>query len=180
MRSRPGAQHQSAECSIASCVVLLPWSRRRRGLSRKELQASGSRAHGRKYADCLHGCRFAESLVDCWRVPNAPFDQQVAHVTYDSTLSSTPACDSTLSSKIFVGMMRMDVSSIQAPLHMRGATERGEDSTLSIHRNQSSGGGQKPRRRSAEREGSHSSNDGNPLVDGRLTVRRMRRVVGTC
>ena len=124
MRSRPGAQHQSAECSIASCVVLLPWSRRRRGLSRKELQASGSRAHGRKYADCLHGCRFAESLVDCWRVPNAPFDQQVAHVAYDSTLSSTPACDSTLSSKIFVGAMRMDVSSIQAPLRMRVATEK--------------------------------------------------------
>jgi hypothetical protein len=23
MRSRPGAQHQSAECSIASCVVLV-------------------------------------------------------------------------------------------------------------------------------------------------------------
>jgi len=69
-----------------------------------------------------------------------------------------------------VGAMRMDVSS------MRGATESGEDSTLSIHRSQSAGGGQKPRHRSAEREGSHSSNDGNPLVDGRLTVRRMRRV----
>ena len=26
MRSRPGAQHQSAECSIASCVVLLVMS----------------------------------------------------------------------------------------------------------------------------------------------------------
>ena len=161
MRSRPGAQHQSAECSIASCVVLLPWSRRRRGLSRKELQASGSRAHGRKYADCLHGCRFAESLVDCWRVPNAPFDQQVAHVTYDSTLSSTPACDSTLSSKIFVGAMRMDVSSIQAPLRMRVATESGEDSTLSIHRSQSAGG---VKRRSVEREGSHSRKDSNSLV----------------
>ena len=31
-------------------------------------------------------------------------------------------------------------------------------------------------RRSAEREGSHSSKDGNPLIDGRLTVRCMRRV----
>jgi hypothetical protein len=76
--------------------------------------------------------------------------------------------------------MRMDVSSIQAPLRMRVATEIGEDSTLSIHQSQSVGGGQKPRRRSAEREGSHSSKDGNPLVDGRLTVRRMRRAVGTC
>ena len=72
--------------------------------------------------------------------------------------------------------MRMDVSSIQAPLRMRVATEIGEDSTLSIQWRQRAGGGQKPRRRSAERQGSHSSNDGNPLVDGRLTVRRMRRV----
>jgi len=112
--------------------------------------------------------------------PKTPFDQQVAHVAYDSTLSSTPVCDSTLSRKIFVGVMRMDVSSIQAPLRMRVATESGEDSTLSIHRSQSACGGQKPRRRSAAREGSHSRNDGNPLVDGPLTVRRMQRVVGTC
>jgi hypothetical protein len=55
-------------------------------------------------------------------------------------------------------------------------TENVEDSPLSIQRSRSAGGGQKPRRRSAEREGSHSNNDGNPLVDGRLTVRRMRRV----
>ena len=158
----------------ASARSLLPWSRRLRGLSREEPQASGGRAHGRKYAACLQGCRLAESLVECWRVPKTPFDQQVSHVANDSTLSSTPACDSTLSSKIFVGAMRMDVSS------MRGATESGEDSTLSIHRSQSVVGGQKPRHRSAEREGSHSSNDGNPLVDGRLTVSRMRRVVGTC
>jgi hypothetical protein len=72
-------------------------------------------------------------------------------------------CDSTLSSKIFVGEMRMDVSSTQAPLRIRVATEFGEDSTLSIQRSQSVGGGQKPRRRSAEREGSHSSKDGNPF-----------------
>jgi hypothetical protein len=39
----------------------------------------------------------------------APSDQQVAHVAYDSTLSSTPACDSTLSSKIFVGAMCIGV-----------------------------------------------------------------------
>jgi len=83
----------------------------------------------------------------------------------DSTLSihrisSTPACDSTLSSKIFVGAMRMDVSSIQAPLRMRVATENGEDSTLSIHRSQSAGGGN---RRSEEREGPHSRENGNPL-----------------
>jgi hypothetical protein len=83
------------------------------------------------------------------------------------------AGDSTLSSKIFVGAMRMDVSSIQAPLRMRVATKGGEDSTLSIHRSQSVGG---VRRRSVEREGSHSRKDGNPLVDGRLTVRCMRRV----
>jgi hypothetical protein len=48
-----------------------------------------------------------------------------------------------------------------------------EDSPLSIQRSQSAGG---VRRRNAEREGSHSSKDGNPLVDGRLTVRCMRRV----
>ena len=82
-------------------------------------------------------------------------------MAYDSTLSSTPACDSTLSSKISVGAMRMDVSSIQAPLRMRVATEGGEDSTLSIHRSQSAGG---VRRRSVDREGSHSSFDSNPLV----------------
>jgi hypothetical protein len=53
-------------------------------------------------------------------------------------------------------------------------TENVEDSPLrSIQRSQIAGG---VRRRSAEREGSHSSKDGNPLVDGRLTVRRMRRV----
>ena len=94
-------------------------------------------------------------------------------MAYDSTLSSTPACDSTLSSKISVGAMRMDVSSIQAPLRIRVATENCKDSPLSIQRSQSAGG---VRRRNAEREGSHSSKDGNPLVDGRLTVRRMRRV----
>ena len=82
-------------------------------------------------------------------------------MAYDSTLSSTPACDSTLSSKIFVGAMRMDVSSIQAPLRMRVATESGEDSTLLIHRNQSAGG---VKRRSVEREGSHSRKDSNSLV----------------
>jgi len=65
-------------------------------------------------------------------------------VAYDSTLSSTPACDSTLSSKIFVGAMRMDVSSTQAPLRIRVATETGEDSTLSIQSSQSAGGGQEP------------------------------------
>jgi hypothetical protein len=103
-------------------------------------------------------------------------------VAYDSTLSSTPACDSTLSSKIFVGAMRMDVSSTQAPLRIRVVTERGEDSTLSIQRSQSAGGGQEPRRRGvalrARTDGSfqHRERDGNPLVDGRLTVRRMRRV----
>ena len=52
-------------------------------------------------------------------------------------------------------------------------TENVEDSPLSIQHGQIAGG---VRRRSAEREGSHSSKDGNPLVDGRLTVRRMRRV----
>ena len=109
---------------------------------------SGGRVHGRKYAACLQGCRLAESLVERWRVPKDPFDQQVAHVAYDSTLSSTPACDSTLSSKIFVGTVRMDVSSIQAPLRMRVATESGEDSTLSIHRSQSAGG--EPRSRGVE------------------------------
>jgi len=108
----------------ASARSRLPWCRRRRGLARKEPQASGGRAHGRKDAACLQGCRLAESLVECWRVPKTPFDQQVAHVANDSTLSSTPACDSTLSSKIFVGAMRMDVSSIQAPLRMRVATEK--------------------------------------------------------
>jgi len=63
-------------------------------------------------------------------------------VAYDSTLSSTPACDSTLSSKIVAGAMRMDVSSTQAPLLIRVATENGEDSTLLIQHSQSSGGGQ--------------------------------------
>jgi hypothetical protein len=42
-----------------------------------------------------------------------------------------------------------------------------------IQHSQSSGG---VRCRSADREGSHSSKDVNPLVDVRLTVRRMRRV----
>ena len=129
--------------------------------AREEPQESGGRAHGRKYAACLQGCRLAESLVECWQVPKTPFDQQVAHVANDSTLSSTPACDSTLSSKIVVGAMRMDVSSTQATLRIRVATESSEDSTLSIQRNQSAGG--EPRRRSAEREGSHASNDDNPL-----------------
>jgi len=44
----------------ASARSLLPWSRRLRGLSREEPQASGGRAHGvthgRKYAACLQGC----------------------------------------------------------------------------------------------------------------------------
>jgi hypothetical protein len=71
------------------------------------------------------GSGFAESLVGCRQVPKAPSDQQVAHVAYDSTLSSTPVCDSTLSSKIFVDTMRMDVSSTQAPLRIRVATESG-------------------------------------------------------
>jgi hypothetical protein len=39
-------------------------------------------------------------------------------------ISSTPACDSTLSSKIFVVAMLMDVSSIQTQLRMRVATEK--------------------------------------------------------
>jgi hypothetical protein len=38
--------------------------------------------------------------------------------------------------------MRMDVSSTQAPLLIRVATENGEDSTLLIQHSQSSGGGQ--------------------------------------
>jgi len=49
--------------------------------------------------------------------------------------------------------MRMDVSSIQATLRMRVATESSDDSTLSIHRSQSAGG---VRRRNVEREGAHN------------------------
>ena len=52
-------------------------------------------------------------------------------------------------------------------------TENVEDSPLSIQRSRNADG---VRCRSAEREGSHSRKDGNPLVDGRLTVRCMRRV----
>jgi hypothetical protein len=44
--------------------------------------------------------------------------------------------------------MRMDVSSTQAPLRIRVATESGEDSTLSIQRSQSAGG--EPRSRGVE------------------------------
>jgi hypothetical protein len=59
--------------------------------------------------------------------------------------------------------MRMDVSSIQAPLRIRVATENCKDSPLSIQHSQSVGGGQEPRRRGTDREGSHSTYDGNPL-----------------
>ena len=102
-------------------TVAAAWGRRWRGLSRQEPHASGGCVHGRKYAACLQGCRLAESLVECWQVPKTPFGQQVAHVAGDSLLSSSPACDSPLSSKLCMGEMRMNVSSIQAPLRIRGA-----------------------------------------------------------
>jgi hypothetical protein len=75
--------------------------------------------------------------------------------------------------------MRMDVSSIQTPLRIRGATESCEDSPLSIQHSQSTGGGQEPRRRDAEREGSHSTLDDNPLSDVHGAVRLMRWVAWT-
>ena len=102
-------------------TVAAAWGRRWRGLSRQEPHASGGRVHGRKYAACLQGCRLAESLVGCRQVTKAPSDQQVSHVAVDSLLSSTSACDSPLSSKICMVAMRMNVSSIQAPVRIRGA-----------------------------------------------------------
>ena len=50
MRSRPVAQHQSAECSIASCVVLAtPWLASVRGQRRRTRVIGSSDAH------CLKG-----------------------------------------------------------------------------------------------------------------------------
>ena len=72
-----------------------------------------------------------------------------------------------------MGVMRMNVSSIHRHCAFVLRTENVEDSPLSIQHSQSAGG---VRRLSVEREGSHSSKDGNPLVDGRLTMRRMRQV----
>ena len=72
-----------------------------------------------------------------------------------------------------MGVMRMNVSSIHRHCAFVVRTENVEDSPLSIQRSRNADG---VRCRSAEREGSHSRKDGNPLVDGRLTVRLMRRV----
>ena len=147
----------------------LPLGRRSRGLSRQEPHASGGRVHGRKYAACLQGCRLAESLVGCRQVPKVPSDQQVAHVSYDSTLYQVRL----LATVPYRARFSWAPCAWMCPASRRHCafvvrTENVEDSPLSIQRSRSAGG---VRRRSVEREGSHSRNDGNPL--GWLVRRRI-------
>ena len=68
--------------------------------------------------------------------------------------------------------MRMDVSSIQAPLRIRVATEISENSPLSIQRSQSAGGDKEPKRRGAERKVLIPLKMTTPLVGCRMVSRR--------